>query len=80
MWSEQYGWDLKPEDMYCEGCMVEDGRLFGYCETCEVRKCAGEKAVENCAHCADYGCNKLNVIWKMAPEARSNLEEIRKTL
>jgi hypothetical protein len=60
--------------------MVEEGRLFAYCETCEVRNCAREKSVKSCAHCADYGCVKLNVILKMAPEAKINLEEIRKTL
>ena len=80
MWSKKFGWDLKPGDINCDGCMAEGGKLFGYCETCDIRKCAGQKAVKNCAHCADYGCDKLSVIWEMAPEARSNLEEIRKTI
>lgn len=80
MWSKQYGWDLKPEDMNCEGCLSEGGKLFGYCETCDVRICARDKTVKNCAHCEEYGCDKLSVIWGMAPEAKLNLEEIRKTL
>lgn len=79
-WSKQYGWDLKAGDINCEGCLSEGGKLFHYCDTCEVRKCAAEKAVENCAHCGDYGCDKLNVIWGLAPEAKGNLEKIRKEL
>jgi len=78
IWSKQFGWDLKAGDINCEGCLSEGGKLFSYCETCDVRKCAGEKAVENCAHCADFACDKLNVIWELAPEAKTNLEEIRK--
>ena len=78
IWSKQFGWDLKAGDINCEGCLSEGGRLFKYCGICDVKKCASEKAVVNCAHCVDYGCEKLNVIWELAAEAKANLEEIRK--
>jgi len=77
-WSQKFGWDLKPEDINCEGCLSEGGKLFNYCETCDIRKCAGEKAVETCADCSDFGCDKIKVIWELAPEAKTNLEGIRK--
>ena len=79
-WSEKFGWDLKPADINCEGCRSAGGRLFNYCETCVVRDCAKGNGVETCAHCADFACDKLNVIWELAPEAKANLEEIRKEL
>jgi hypothetical protein len=34
----------------------------------------------NCAHCADYGCQKLSSFWSMAPEARTTLDQIRADL
>lgn len=77
-WSQKFGWDLKPADINCEGCLSEGGRLFNYCQSCDVRQCAGEKAVETCADCDDFGCDKLQVIWELAPEAKANLEKMRK--
>jgi hypothetical protein len=43
----------------CDGCQVENGRLFSGCQKCEVRKCAKEKGVKNCAYCDKYACDKL---------------------
>ena len=77
-WSQKFGWDLKPADINCEGCLSEGGRLFNYCESCGVRQCAGEKGVETCADCNDFGCDKLKVIWELAPEAKANLVKMRK--
>jgi len=37
--------------------------------------------VETCAHCADYEtCIELNEFLKNAPQAKTNLEEIRRLL
>jgi hypothetical protein len=55
-------------------------RHVAYCSICEARKCASEKNLKNCAYCDDYPCSKLNEFFKMAPEAKTNLEEIRKSL
>ncbi|MGB2698523.1 MAG: DUF3795 domain-containing protein [Candidatus Zixiibacteriota bacterium] len=71
---------LKPEDVLCDGCLATDGRIFNYCQTCEVRKCAIEKGMENCAHCEEYACDKLNKFLEMCPNAKKNLDEIRKDL
>ena len=69
LWSKQYGFVLKPEDISCDGCLA-DGRLLGYCGTCEIRKCAREKKFINCADCKDYPCKKLDVILKSASHAK----------
>jgi hypothetical protein len=61
----------------CDGCMVE-GRRIGYCAECQIRLCAIERGLENCAICPDYGCEKLEGFLKMAPQARVNLEALRK--
>ncbi|MGB2805593.1 MAG: DUF3795 domain-containing protein [Candidatus Zixiibacteriota bacterium] len=44
------------ENVRCDGCM-NDGRLAD--KDCPVRPCAISKGVENCAHCDEYPCDKL---------------------
>ena len=77
MWGKQFGFDLKPEDINCDGCLTDGGRLFGYCTACEVRSCCREKELANCAYCSDYACDKLTPIFKMAPYSKASLEKIR---
>ena len=79
-WSEQSETDFKPEDINCDGCQSSTGKLFGYTQTCEIRKCGMEKNVSNCAHCSDYSCEKLETIFNMVPDAKKRLDEIRKSL
>ena len=75
-WSEMYNADIKPEDINCTGCR-SDGQKFLHCYVCEIRKCCMEKGVENCAGCDMYICDKLEDFFKMAPEARKKLDELR---
>jgi hypothetical protein len=79
-WAKMYNPDIKPEDINCEGCLSEGGVLFSHCNVCGIRKCAGEKAVVNCAHCPDYACDKLIEFLKMVPDAKTTLDEIRSRL
>ncbi len=80
LWSKAYGSDFKPDDINCDGCLSESGRHFNYCNVCEVRRCAQEKQVENCAHCDEYACEKLAVIFDVSPDNKTALDEIRKNL
>ncbi len=61
----------------CDGCLSDSNRLCGYCFECRVRACAIEQGLANCAHCIDYGCEKLEAFWQMAPAARATLDGIR---
>lgn len=71
---EEYGVpDATVESVMCDGCLAESDRLCGYCYECQVRACG----VVNCAHCDDYGCEKLVAFWNMAPAARTTLDAIR---
>ena len=78
-WREAFNMpDLTAESVICDGCLQKDGgRLSGYCATCAIRACAVERGVVNCAHCADYACDKLTAFWAHAPEAQATLEQIR---
>jgi hypothetical protein len=71
---------LKPEDINCDGCLTDTEKVFKFCNVCEARKCGKAKGVANCAYCDDYACDKLAEIFKMAPEAKTRLDELRKTL
>jgi hypothetical protein len=79
-WSKDYNATLKPEDINCDGCVTDSENLFSHTKVCEIRKCGKDKKVENCAHCDEYACDRLTEFFKMAPEAKTNLEEIRKNL
>lgn len=73
---------LKLEDINCDGCLTVGKRLIRFCKLCEVRHCGLERKVENCAHCDEYPCKKLDKLLNhmQAPEAKATLEEIRKGL
>jgi hypothetical protein len=80
MWSKEYGAAIKPEDINCNGCISQDGRHIDYWNTCEIRKCGQQKAVENCAYCDEFACEKLEKFFGMVPQARKTLETIRQNL
>ncbi len=46
MWSKKKKRQIKPEDIDCDGCLSESGRLFAYCRVCEKRKCGLERGVK----------------------------------
>jgi len=77
-WSKEFGHEIKPEEINCDGCLTLEGRHINYCNICEIRKCRIEKDVENCAYCVDYKCEKLAKFHEQAPNAKNRLEEIRK--
>ncbi|RJP84772.1 MAG: DUF3795 domain-containing protein [Desulfobacteraceae bacterium] len=76
-WSRQFGFDLKADDVNCDGCRSGSERLIGHCRVCAIRKCGMAHQVKNCAHCDDYGCNTLESFIKFLPHAKSKLEQIR---
>jgi hypothetical protein len=77
-WSKQFNAEMKPEDINCDGCNAVDGVHIGYCNICEIRKCAIGRGVENCAYCTDYACEKLEKFISRIPDAKKRLEDIRK--
>ena len=80
LWSEQYGMELKTEDINCRGCLSGGDEIIGYCRVCEIRKCGLNRGVANCAHCREYVCEKLEPFFQMVPEAKKALDEIKSTL
>jgi hypothetical protein len=77
---DRYGMKFRPDEITdCDGCTLEIGRLFVTCAQCNVRKCAREKQHDSCAYCSDYeGCEKLQVVFADQPQAKMELERVRK--
>ena len=78
---KHYGIEYGPEGITdCDGCKSEGDRLFAGSKNCQIRKCAKEKNIENCAHCDEYACEKLEKLFVTDPEAKKRLDVIRSTL
>jgi hypothetical protein len=76
---EHYGQETKPEDVGdCNGCKAETGSM--YSTSCEIRICAVEKGIENCAHCDEYACNTLREFFVKDPQAKDRLDAIKNEL
>lgn len=79
-WSKMYGATIPADAIYCDGCMEKGERYFSHCYECEIRKCAQEKNIPNCAYCGDYACEKVEGLFNMVPQAKTELDLIRETI
>jgi hypothetical protein len=81
---EYLGEEKRVEDITdCDGCKAQGGRLFSSCRNCQIRKCASEKGLENCAYCSEYACEKLSKFFDSEGEqagAKKRLDAIRARL
>ncbi len=80
LYAKKFGFDLKPEDINCDGCHSISGKLLGYCRTCAIRKCGQEKNIENCAFCDEQACEKLVDFHAFSPEAKASFKAQLKTI
>lgn len=77
-WSEEYKSVITPKDILCDGCTAGTGRVNGHWYECEIRQCGQDKAVEHCAQCSGFACEKLITFLEQVPEAKENLTKLRK--
>jgi len=77
LWSQHYSVKIEPEDINCEGCISTGEIVFSHCKVCKVRECCSSKSLKNCAYCPDYSCEMLESYFKMAPQMKQTLDEIR---
>lgn len=79
LWSKRNHHGIEPADINCLGCLSDSDCLYDRCKGCEIRKCAREKNIPNCAYCDNYACEKLEDFLRANPDAREHLDEIRDT-
>jgi hypothetical protein len=76
-WSKQYGADIPPEAVDCDGCLASDGVQIGHCAECEIRACSQQTHdVENCGLCGDYPCDRITAFFEYVPSAREVLDGV----
>ncbi len=77
-WRQEYNApDITVESVICDGCLTDQGRKGSHCFECDIRACAMALNAANCAHCADYACEKLQGFFGFVPDARATLDGIR---
>jgi hypothetical protein len=77
-WSKMFNAIIDPKTINCIGCQGNDkNKLFSHCLNCGIRSCALDKEYGTCAECPDFGCEKIDMIWKHSEIARKNLEDLR---
>jgi hypothetical protein len=76
-WSQMFNAEIQAKDVNCLGCGSEV--LFSHCFECDVRKCNGDRSQENCSKCNDYGCDRIEDFFKMAPNAKTVLDSLRQS-
>ena len=76
-WSKQHNTIFERQDINCDGCKSQTGRLFKFSRSCRVRQCAKEKDIETCGYCPEYPCEKLNPIFKAAPGVKERLDALK---
>jgi len=80
-WREEYDApDITADAINCDGCLTDKGHKFAHCFNCEIRACSMERGLINCAHCADYACERLEGFFGFVPEAQAVLEGVRGAL
>ena len=78
LYAEKFGFNLKPEEINCEGCLSEGGKLIGYCQVCEIRKCCRDKGLDHCINCTEQPCEKLIKFHEFSPDAKAGFDALRK--
>ncbi len=76
-WSKEFGADIPPEAVWCDGCMTGGEHACGHVAECQIRACVVERGLANCAPCSEFGCGMLEEFLEMVPSARQTLADLR---
>jgi hypothetical protein len=76
---ENFGKKVSLEELKCEGCMSQ-GKKISFCDLCEIRLCAIDRDLPNCAHCPDFPCDKGKMIWKPGSKSLQSLLDLQREL
>lgn len=55
-WLKYIGAEVPPEEIGCAGCLRSQNAPD---PECPIRPCVIKRGLANCAHCKDFGCDKL---------------------
>jgi len=66
-----YGMTVPAQEINCDGCLSSSGTLLTFCQSCGIRKCAGDKGVVNCGECVLAPCEKLDDLHRFSAAAKA---------
>lgn len=49
---------VAPEEIRCQGCMSDE--VYGFCQVCAIKTCAGERGYESCHQCTEFPCDHIS--------------------
>ena len=79
-WREEYNIpDISAKSVLCDGRLGGSNKVW-HCAECNIRACGVQHDVVNCAHCAEYPCDKLEHFFGMVPDVRATLDQIHQAL
>jgi hypothetical protein len=79
-WSAQFGENIYPEQVLCDGCKAGQRKSIHCKNDCKIRICCLKKAFDTCIECEDFPCGLERSILEKAPQAGDNLKGIRTNL
>lgn len=50
---------VRPEDLFCAGCLAPEEQVWQYCRHCPIKSCARDRAIEGCHECDDWPCEMI---------------------
>jgi hypothetical protein len=77
---EELGLSIKPEEINCDGCLSEGGKLLVTCQSCEIRECCRTKGLDNCAFCEEQPCEKLKNFHEFSSHAKTCFDALVKEI
>ncbi len=76
-WSAAFHAEVKPEHVWCDGCMTASPRKCHHAGECEIRACVVGRDLAHCAECAEYPCPTIAAFTAQVEPARLSLEALR---
>lgn len=77
-WSKRYQAEIKTEHVWCDGCTANGRKSYHCAALCEIRKCCVKNKFASCIECDQFACTLLDPILKLVPEAKTNLESLKR--
>lgn len=75
-YTQTYGFNLKPEEINCNGCLPQGKKRLAYCATCRIRKCCRKKGLDHCGLCEEQPCQRLKQLHIFSPAAKKAFDAL----
>ncbi|MDD5458262.1 MAG: DUF3795 domain-containing protein [Phycisphaerae bacterium] len=74
---KQFGMDISPEKIACEGCWGDIHNAWAASLECKIRQCALTKGILTCAECDSFPCKTYNEQFDNHSQQAKNINSIK---